>query len=834
MEYRPNRTSLASETGQDVEADLAAVVAQGEGVAALPNKDGAAAVVVVAAAADDDDDGGSDSSASFNIDTVIPAAAVLLADGPTVESEVEAGVDAEVEVAPTKDDGDDDCAHDPSSSLNTNTGVSFAEKASYAEAEEVEAEAEVALTRDHEDDDDDDTFDSKFSDTSDKDSIKNEDSPYLNFYDTSDDDSMPAGSMDEESMEMEIFEDTTGEDSMDEDEVVSLRGGATSRPTLGPKSASQVGFSQIENLETGSVNSLGTHNPSDYDSDDNRANNREKSVVGFASVRNMVTGSRIRLDAQAIEASNEDSVSASSASAASASVGSVSVAETAGSTLSTGSSRGNTFKYRVTVAQPLQPALPPRKEEEEENKQNLKSLLKPSSFANGNNFGNQSGPRGYYPTDNTSSAAVPAVAAEVTKSRFSEVSGGQYTRLSKISAKYDLDGDGKLDEVEQAMRNRDIDGDGHLDNNEVRAIVQDHLKTKSNYKLYKRVVAGLVCLVVILSVSGFGTSMAAAILTEDTVADKDSGTIQTTSGEVVGFQEVAFEFDLDPLTDEEFDERRRLVDAEMAEDPNHPDHIHRRLGRKGKMKNGAGAQVNYDNVQVNQKDLEDMANRCQGGNIVSIRRRWRDDNVVDDDVKTLCNPGTELVRKKKRTNNKKRKKAKVVDEQVTFRKHRMNGEDASIVFDCNGGKCHGSGAGLQQEVGHPCQLSRDRDTSSECMQGFVCYRAGSPNGGDGVGSCTFLSEYAREEQICNMDYGVDACESGLACLDTMRTNSRMAVRGVRKGICSPVRDFSREGGVCDVAHGDDACVNDYRCLSANGREIGNAGIGYCMNTPTFS
>jgi len=343
--------------------------------------------------------------------------------------------------------------------------------------------------------------------------------------------------------------------------------------------------------------------------------------------------------------------------------------------------------------------------------------------------------------------------------------------------------------------------------------------------------------VAILALSNFGTSMAAAILTKDTVVDSESGTIQTMSGEVVGFQEVAFEFDLDPLTDEEFDERRRLVDAEMAEDPDHPDHIHRRrLGRKGKMTNGAGAQINYDNVQVNQKDLEDMANRCEGANTVSIKRRWRENDIVDEDVKTLCTPGTEVVRKKKKKkSNKNKKKTKVVDEQVAFRKHRMNGDDASIVFDCNGGNCHGSGEGLQQEVGHPCQLSRDRDTSSECMQGVVCYRAGSPNGGDGVGSCAFLSEYAREDQICNMDYGVDACVSGFACLAaTMLTNSRMVVRGMRKGICIPVTNFSREGGVCDVAHGDDACVNGYQCLSANGREIGNAGIGYCMSKPRFS
>ena len=48
-------------------------------------------------------------------------------------------------------------------------------------------------------------------------------------------------------------------------------------------------------------------------------------------------------------------------------------------------------------------------------------------------------------------------------------------RLTKISALYDLDGDGFLDEVEQAMRDRDIDNDGDLSPEEIYELVKDQL-----------------------------------------------------------------------------------------------------------------------------------------------------------------------------------------------------------------------------------------------------------------------------------------------------------------------------------------------------------------------
>ena len=45
---------------------------------------------------------------------------------------------------------------------------------------------------------------------------------------------------------------------------------------------------------------------------------------------------------------------------------------------------------------------------------------------------------------------------------------------------------------------------------------------------------------------------------------------------------IAFTVELDPLTDEDFEERRALVEGEMMEDIDHEDHLHQRLGRKEK------------------------------------------------------------------------------------------------------------------------------------------------------------------------------------------------------------------------------------------------------------
>lgn len=46
-------------------------------------------------------------------------------------------------------------------------------------------------------------------------------------------------------------------------------------------------------------------------------------------------------------------------------------------------------------------------------------------------------------------------------------STGDESRLSEVGRLYDVDGDGKLDEAEQAMRDLDVTGRGYLSNSKV-------------------------------------------------------------------------------------------------------------------------------------------------------------------------------------------------------------------------------------------------------------------------------------------------------------------------------------------------------------------------------
>eukprot|EP00579_Thalassiosira_antarctica_P009342 CAMPEP_0201912458 /NCGR_PEP_ID=MMETSP0903-20130614/3123_1 /ASSEMBLY_ACC=CAM_ASM_000552 /TAXON_ID=420261 /ORGANISM="Thalassiosira antarctica, Strain CCMP982" /LENGTH=627 /DNA_ID=CAMNT_0048447423 /DNA_START=30 /DNA_END=1910 /DNA_ORIENTATION=+ len=417
-----------------------------------------------------------------------------------------------------------------------------------------------------------------------------------------------------------------------------------------------------------------------------------------------------------------------------------------------------------------------------------------------------------------------------TASKSSTPSNKKAPKLAAISKMYDLDGDGELDEAEQIIRDCDVTGRGHLSNDEIKTIVKTHLSAEEDVHLYKRVARGLVCLVAILALSNFGSSWASAILAKEVTVESESGTIRaTSSGEVVGFQDVAFTVELDPLTDEEFEERRALVEAEMMKDVDHEYHLHRRLGRKEK-NHCTCSKIAYDHGKIRERDLLELTYKCDGVKTVNIKRKWRNRDGYDDFVyDNICGPGTTIVRRGKRKRNKHKTKVKVVDIKVTFRQKGKNGRDKSISFDCNRGNCYGSGGTLLQREGHPCQLERDYDGAGECDEGLVCYDSDGDT--HGVGVCTNLVKYARKNQVCDIDFGVNACTANYACSSTKNgRNSQVKVGTVRTGICQRVVQRSGYNEVCDVSFGANACLNDYRCLGANGRDIGRVGIGFCTRS----
>ena len=89
-------------------------------------------------------------------------------------------------------------------------------------------------------------------------------------------------------------------------------------------------------------------------------------------------------------------------------------------------------------------------------------------------------------------------------------------RLSRVSRLYDIDGDGKLNAAEQAMRDLDTAGVGHISNEKVYRIMEQQLALQHQMFNMKRVVIGLIAFSVILALSNLGTAFAAASLAKDT------------------------------------------------------------------------------------------------------------------------------------------------------------------------------------------------------------------------------------------------------------------------------------------------------------------------------
>ena len=248
---------------------------------------------------------------------------------------------------------------------------------------------------------------------------------------------------------------------------------------------------------------------------------------------------------------------------------------------------------------------------------------------------------------------------------------------------YDLDGDGVLDEAEQAMRDRDKSGRGYLTNEEIYQIVREQMLAQKDVNLYKKVTAGLLCFVFILALSNLGTSFASAILAKDTKADSSTGTLQFKSNsDVLGFNQASEVFELEELEVEERRARRAMVLAEMEEDPNHENHVHRRLGKK--VQNACTcSKIAFDNGKVSERDLITLTAKCDGVKTVSIKRKWKGGAI---DLDTLCRPGTTIVKKGRRKTNKSQTKVKIVNEQIVFKQPgNKDGNKGDVAFDCQNG-----------------------------------------------------------------------------------------------------------------------------------------------------
>ena len=101
---------------------------------------------------------------------------------------------------------------------------------------------------------------------------------------------------------------------------------------------------------------------------------------------------------------------------------------------------------------------------------------------------------------------------------------------------YDIDGDGKLDAAEMAMRDMDKSNRGYLTNETVYKLVQEQMETQKQLFRVKKVMFVLLALVVVLALANLGTSFAAASLAKETTTSTNAELLDKNTQEALSTQ----------------------------------------------------------------------------------------------------------------------------------------------------------------------------------------------------------------------------------------------------------------------------------------------------------
>jgi hypothetical protein len=183
--------------------------------------------------------------------------------------------------------------------------------------------------------------------------------------------------------------------------------------------------------------------------------------------------------------------------------------------------------------------------------------------------------------------------------------------LSQTSMRYDVDGDGKLDPSEKAMRDMDTDNRGYLTNDQVYKVMLEQMKLQQEVFGLKRMSLVFVFIIFFLSLATLGTSFAAASLAKDT--DVKNGILVVKGGDgVVGTSNVALTF--------------TLTEVALSE---------RRLVTEGGVGTG-GITV----TSITKEDAEKVANECGNGKSVFLKETCGDSEALTTIDVPIC-PSTE-------------------------------------------------------------------------------------------------------------------------------------------------------------------------------------------------
>lgn len=179
-------------------------------------------------------------------------------------------------------------------------------------------------------------------------------------------------------------------------------------------------------------------------------------------------------------------------------------------------------------------------------------------------------------------------------------------RLSTVSKMYDIDGDGQLDETEQAMRDMDKSNRGYLTNEKVYKMMQEQMETQRQLFHVKRMMFILLGVVVILALSNFGTAFAAAYLAKDTTTSPNAELIDKATGDKLSTQ----------TSTEEIEIERTILDETGR----------RRLATCTKDGNNIECDEEDSSLTISKSACRQLKKRCALGNTVTLKRTWLNDN----------------------------------------------------------------------------------------------------------------------------------------------------------------------------------------------------------------
>lgn len=268
-------------------------------------------------------------------------------------------------------------------------------------------------------------------------------------------------------------------------------------------------------------------------------------------------------------------------------------------------------------------------------------------------------------------------------SKPSRGAGGNFCKLSAVSQRYDMDGDGKLDDVELAMRNMDTSNRGHLSNETVFKLMQAQVEQQKQLFKFKKIMIVLSALVFLLTLSNLGTSFAAAYLAKDTTVNAKGELVNSNSKGKISTQSTNDQFTvLQAAVDETGDRRLRFCDS-------------------GRGRNNDLCEVDsYMYVDIAQ--CRAIIEKCRNNNVVTLLRTFSNGDTVQ---RTICRSETAVLETRRLPGN------------IVFRDSRQS-VDIHYVEDDAGNRigCMLMGDVLLQDEGEVCDVGADCGRLAQCRQ----------------------------------------------------------------------------------------------------------------------